>query len=396
MIKQRNTYIIILVSLFLLYVGVEIFRPKAIDWSLNFGSKSKNPYGCYILKQELTNLVYGCEISDNSIDLYRALNKSFSGTNSLMIITEIFKPDNSEMESLLQFVASGNNAFISAQEFGDVMKDSLKLVSTQTFSESVDAVNELKIQIVNPHFPKPLTYRFKKISPFYFNNLDTINTTILEKDSLDRAIYIKTKYGRGCFYFHSNPLVFTNYHLVYSSGEYPARSLAYLNNSKIIWDEYYKPSREKQAGSTPLRYILSQSALRYAYILFVITWIIFVLFVGKRKQRVVPVFEKPRNQSVDFIEIVGQLYYNQRDNKDIFNKKIIHFADFVHSALYLKFLPEDPGFRKDFANKVNIPIEKANKFYNLMVKLQNKETISEQQLTSFIIEIDQFQYPNHA
>jgi hypothetical protein len=394
MAKRKKTYIIILISLFILYIGAELFRPKEIDWSLNFSRNSKIPFGCYILRQKLPELISGVAVSENSTDLYRTLNKSQRSNSSICILTDAVKPDKSDLTALLRYVKKGNYAFIAAQNFDGLLGDTLKLESTYSISESVDATNRLKLKLVNPNLPEPRIFTYKKISPYYFSRVDTANTSVLEKDSSGRATYIRVKYGKGVFFLHANPLVFTNYHILYNSPEYPSRSLAYLANRPLLWDEYYKPGRALESGVSPLRYVLSQKSLRYAYILFVLTWVIFVIFVGKRKQRIVAVYEKPQNQSLDFIETVSQLYYNQHDNNDIIKKKIAHFADYVHSVFYLKFQPEDVSFRKDFAAKADISMDRVNKLFDTLIKMQHSENISDSQLMSFITEIDLFQYKN--
>jgi hypothetical protein len=395
MAKQKRAYIIILVSLFIVYVGVEIFAPKEIDWSLKFDKDSKDPYGCYVLRQQLAQLVTGISVTENNDDFYRTLGDSQPQSSSLCIITNAFNPDATDLKSLLQYVEKGNFAFISAQNFSSLVGDTLSIETTWHFMESVDAANRLKLQLVNDKIAKPNTFSYPQTASYYFSRVDTAATTVLETDSLGRVTYIKAKFGQGYFFLHANPLVLTNYHILYSSSKYPARCLAYLADRPLIWDEYYKPGNNRTRGLSPLRYMLAQQSLRYAYVLFVIAWVIFVLFMGKRKQRMVPVYDAPKNQTLDFIETVGQLYYNQRNNGDVVNKKIAHFADYVHSVFYLKFRPEDATFRKDFAGKANIPIKRVDKLFDSLIKLKTSGNVSDAQLMAFIAEIDHFQYQNH-
>jgi hypothetical protein len=390
--RKSTTYIIILISLFVLYVGAEIFRPKPIDWSISFSKDSKAPFGCYILRQKLPELISQITVSENISDLYRSLDTSQVNHTSLCIITEHIAPDITDLETLLSYVENGNYAFISAQNFDGLFGEALNLKSTYSISQSIDAVSKLKLQIENPNIPEPRTFSFNKISPYYFTCIDTVNTTILETDSSGRVTFVKTKYGDGYFFLHANPLVLTNFHILYSSPEYPQQTLAYLANRPLIWDEYYKPARANKSGESPLRYVLSQESLRYAYLLFVITWIIFVVFVGKRKQRIIAIYKKPKNQSLEFIETVSQLYYNQGNHSDLINKKIVHFADYVHTVFYLKFQPGDTAFREDFAAKANISINRVNKLFDTLLKLQQSKVVSDLQLISFITEIDEFQY----
>ena len=48
---------------------------------------------------------------------------------------------------------------------------------------------------------------------------------------------------------------------------------------------------------SPFRYFLEQPPLRWALYLTVLTILIFMLFTARRRQRVIPVVEKPKNKS---------------------------------------------------------------------------------------------------
>jgi hypothetical protein len=52
-----------------------------------------------------------------------------------------------------------------------------------------------------------------------------------------------------------------------------------------------------------------------------------MLFTARRRQRVIPVVEKPKNKSLEFVQLIGTLYYHRHDNTDLVRKKIIYFAE---------------------------------------------------------------------
>jgi hypothetical protein len=53
---------------------------------------------------------------------------------------------------------------------------------------------------------------------------------------------------------------------------------------------------------SPMRFILNNPPLRYAWYLLLLGLLIFVLFNAKRKQRIVPVIEPLKNTSLDLSE----------------------------------------------------------------------------------------------
>jgi hypothetical protein len=87
-----------------------------------------------------------------------------------------------------------------------------------------------------------------------------------------------------------------------------------------ILDEYYKPNKFR-AAQTPLRYILSVPAYRWAYYVAIFSILIYVVVYARRQQRIIPIIEPFKNLSLEFARTVGTLYYQQKDHRDLAEKK---------------------------------------------------------------------------
>ncbi|HSC40245.1 MAG TPA: hypothetical protein VLD19_20315, partial [Chitinophagaceae bacterium] len=57
--KWMKWYIIILVTLVVLYMLAESNRPRTIDWTPSFSSHDKIPYGTWVVFNELKNYFHG-------------------------------------------------------------------------------------------------------------------------------------------------------------------------------------------------------------------------------------------------------------------------------------------------------------------------------------------------
>src|SRR5579871_5141807 len=84
--------------------------------------------------------------------------------------------------------------------------------------------------------------------------------------------------------------------------------------------------------------------LKWAYRIALITVIIFVFFEIKRRQRIIPVIEPLRNSTLDFVRTVGGVYFHQHNNKNIAEKKIQYFFEFIRSHFYLSTVYLDDEF----------------------------------------------------
>src|SRR6185437_7787947 len=97
----------------------------------------------------------------------------------------------------------------------------------------------------------------------------------------------------------------------------------------VTWDQYYSVGREDD-GST-MRVFLRNTRLRWAFYIAFFGLILFVLYEMKRRQRIIPVIEPLENSTISFVNVVGQVYYEQHDNVNIGNKKIQYFLEHLRT-----------------------------------------------------------------
>ncbi len=76
----------------------------------------------------------------------------------------------------------------------------------------------------------------------------------------------------------------------------------------------------------------AQLPLRWAVYLMMLGVVLFMIFTARRHQRVVPIVEKPKNRSLEFIQLIGTLYYQRHDHADLVRKKFRFFAEEVRRS----------------------------------------------------------------
>ena len=190
-----------------------------------------------------------------------------------------------------------------------------------------------------------ITYHYKKRgAPYMWYHLATecfckeVRDNVIELGTMNDSVsnFVRVRYGKGFFLLHSTPLAFTNYYLVDSLGKtYAENVLSYLPQGKTWWDEpskSYRPldNNEWSPDMTldykgPFDYLLSQQALRWAWYLMWAGVGLFLLFRGKRKQRVIPILPENTNTSLEFVQSVGRLYFLQNDHKRLANQQMRMF-----------------------------------------------------------------------
>lgn len=335
MSRNKRFYLVGILLLFVILIALNFYSPKPIDWSESYHIKGKSPYSCYVLNDMLPIIFPQQKIEENNEGFYLSLDSNSVEKKNILVITSYFNPDKLDLEALLAFVEKGNNLFVSSSDFARPFLDRCKLemkfpvIDTSAFHRGEEALFLLDTSLKNDS-----GYHYNRKMPLYHvSAFDTLNTIKLGTNRLGEVNFICTKYGLGRIYIHTQPLVFTNYHLLYGNTAYASTVLSYLPVLPTVWDNYYKPDRF--VNTSPMRYILSQAALQSAYYLLLITLLLYLVVESKRKQRVIPIIQAVENRSLQFVQTIGGLYFKQRNHADLARKKSIFFKEFLRERYFL-------------------------------------------------------------
>lgn len=342
--KSIKIYIAILVFVFAIILIASSNKQKPIDWRPTYSVNDKIPYGLYIFDKEISGILKNQKIERvSTITPYEFLDSKYvpdtiegkykiKGT--FLNIAASGEIDNQSVTELFYFVSHGNNAFLSMETFPQSLLDSLKIELNTQFQTPVP---NAKMWMANQKVSSK-KYNFKDIdTENYFAKIDTATTTVLGyhgNEKQKHVNFIKVPYVNGYFYLHMQPVAFTNYHLLKADHfQYTQNVLSYVPKGNIYW--YTKGQNSESISDSPLRYILSQPALKWAWYLFLIGMLIFILFNAKRKQRIVPILKPLPNLTVDFTKTIGNLYYQEGDHYNIIDKKIIYFLERMRNEYLL-------------------------------------------------------------
>jgi len=364
---------------------IEIVRPKPLDWKEHYTVESKAPFGCYLVAEEIESL-FNKEVGFNIIDEDPFLflrDNSYQNNSMYVMVNSNLNLDKRQFEKLSNYVEQGNTAFLSARSFGKVLNDSLKI---DTYAYYYLLEEEVNPAFFSKTFSKDsLKYSYKKgIYQATFTKTDTLKTKALgyysnfEDDDIADLNYIKIQYGKGFFYLHTLPEAFTNYYLMKGNQQYVANLFSYVNPSEIYFDNYLKTGRK--VVKSPMRFILNQASLKWAYYLIIIGLLIFVIFRGKRVQRIIEVIEPLKNSSIEFTKTIGDLHFQHKDFGNIISKKITYFLEKVRSHYYLDTNSLDNEFCKKLAQKSTNSLEETTKLINTIKMLKGKSFHNEQDL----------------
>ena len=398
---DRRTKIIIglFIAVLLGIIITELVRPKPLDWRPSYTADDKIPFGCYVLYEELPELFSGADIERTEATPFSVLFERDSSENANYIfINGSLNFDEQETNKLLEFVDSGNDVFMAATFFGYTLSDTLNIDVASDYAVQQDTIT---LNFTNNVFDKEEYFLDRGHYKTHFISVDTLNTTILghlqfsKKDFVNggniahkEINFIKVKFGKGYFYLNSSPQAFTNYYMLNNNQQYVANTFSYLKQQPVLWDNYEKAGRI--VIDSPMRFVLNQLALKWAYYLTICGLLIFVIFKAKREQRIIPVIRPLPNTSVDFAKTIGGLYYQHRDYTDLITKKLNYFLEFVRSHYYLNTNAITDNTATILAAKSGKSLEETKALLEYIIYLKNKASHSEQDVINLNKKIASF------
>lgn len=373
-----------------LYIVAEINRPKPVEWDVTLSKEDKNPYGAYIVYRQLKDVFPRAKIQSFRLPVYNQVNNFDDVNTAYFLICPQLNISRDDVDELLDYVVSGNYVFMASDNFSKVLMDSLKFRTMRRF----DLVNRdsVNVNFVNPLLRAKDNYRFKQMTiDGYINKLDTVNSLVLGINHLQDANFIKMPYGEGAFFIHASPLCFSNYYvLTGSNADYVAKALSYLPQDidQIFWDEYYKLGPD--GSQNPLRFFLNNPYLRWALRIGLVAMVLYVLFSMKRRQRIIPVITPLGNSTLDFVQTVGNVYFNQRNNKNVAQKKISYFLTDIRSDFFLSTHQLNEEFVEALSKKSGLEKPNINELVNLIGAINESNEVSDETLLQLNQLIDNF------
>lgn len=390
--RTLKIYSFFLVVLIAGVIYIDAVRPKPVDWSPSYVLKDKIPYGLYVFDQESKSILKQQKIQKVKTSAYEFLDSQFDYSKevdsykikgTLFNICDTYIIDDESTKEMFYFVSHGNTAFLSVQNLPEIFTDSLNI--------KLDADYDYKTQIdcwmANPNLGQEKYDLSKGGNNAYFSSIDTLTTTILGYQSGDKskhANFIKVPYKKGHFYIHLQPAAFTNYHLLKDNHyQYTQKTLSYLPKGNVYW--FIKQQEGLSESGSPMRYILSQPALRYAWYLFLIGIIVFMVFNAKRRQRIIPIIKPLSNTTVDFTKTIGNLYYQEGNHQNLIDKKIIYFLERMRNEYLIDTIVLDENFIKKLQAKTGKDLKDIE---HLVYLINYQKKSYHQSIESDLIEIN--------
>lgn len=344
---------------------------------------------------------------DKTWDGIRNDSADVSTYSLYFLVTKNLLLSNEETDAMMAYVKAGNDLFISA----DYIDPKLLKALYCTLNRKGEIVNEVNGRMKDTHVSMYYgnDFRAQKYSYYYFpfssyvSSYDTSAARVLGVNEMNLPDYIVMFPGKGRLYLHLAPRAFSNYFLLTNDNfAYFEYVTAYLRFKPqyIYWDEYYKgfsSTRNKDNlrnrnddEFSSLRVIEEYSSLWWAFCIAVAGMVLLAAFAIKRKQRVIEVIKPESNTTVAFAETIGRLYLQQKDNKNIAEKRITYFYERLRRKYFINTSVINEEFINSLSGKSGVSLSETNHLFEMIKKAREQEDITDEELIELNAGIEKF------
>lgn len=401
--KKATPFIIAGVILVLLVVLVasssSSSRRRYFDETISLREADRIPYGTRVARELLPSLFPGAQLyfdrkypgAWDSIEVYQS-------NQAIVLVADYFEADRGELENLSDFVERGNYVFMVLRNASDDVSTFFDIqLNADYFSFYERAADSLRVRLEPPAFQRtPLyTYPGQKYES-HFSTIDTTRALVLGRNDKGHPNFIRMDKGEGSFFIHSAPLAFSNYFILHknNSGYYEA-ALSVLPKGirSLLWNEYFleKP-RGADDNNEPnwLGALFSQPAFKWGLLTAAFTLVLFVLLGMRRKQRMIPPHEKPKNDSLDFVKTLGRLYHDRKDHQNLASKMAAYFLEHVRSTYKLPTHTLDDTFVMSLHYKSGYPEKETRDIIDSIHHINTTHSITDKELSDFHKQLELF------
>lgn len=252
------------------------------------------------------------------------------GSATYVFIGENFGLNDSKIDDLLQLVDSGAHLMLS---FDYVTSN----IYSQFFEPNAyfwEYSDKLNVSMGDTNLSYSSVFQNDTIySDWYVFDPAAIKDTNHQAFAfaMNYPIAVESNRGKGTIIQHSVPQLFMNYQVIQPNGfshlELLLRRIP--SDKPIVWIEYAHiiPPIESiviegeandegsdKEDNSYLQFILRNSALRWAFILGILVFLLYVLFRSKRRELVVEGIPEKRNMSLAFVETLTSIYLSRQSN----------------------------------------------------------------------------------
>ena len=367
-----------------------------------YSKNDKKPFGGNIAYRQIEAMYDANTVQDKKKDFKETWeNISDTGALYICLAPKLYLTEE-EVTAMMEYVEAGNSLFVSASLIDQLLLDEAgcnQIYNAPEIDNLMGAMGNASVNSVVQPQTKYAYYYY----PFqnYFTGIDSSNTRVLGYNDDKKPNLIVYFQGKGKLYLQCEPRAYSNYFLLKDNNfQHFRNSFAFTENEPqhVYWDDHYFKLRSRnnsQKDFSSLTEIMKNPPLKAAFLLSLLLLALYILFGGKRVQRIIQRLKPNENTTVTFTETIGRLYLQRKDNKNIADKMVTYFNEYIRNTYFLNTNQVNDDFVVLLSRKSGVDKDKVDTLYRTIVATQGSDVVNDYQLLSLNEQIQNF-YKNRG
>lgn len=410
--RNRNIIIglilIIVVLFVLMLMGIGHFAApvlskgqdaRYIRSAVHYGNKNETAYGCKAAYSLLDGYFNGRQprrVTRPFAYTYRK-TKNLEGNNSVYIAvaTQLHLTEK-DAEDMASYVYNGNQLVLVVESTDSLLEKTFGFKTSESTFE-VEPSSAVQ-RFVNPAFAPDTVFSGKGLpmnSHLLLEESDTAVITVLGNNAQHQPNFFRIQYGEGQVFILLNPMAWTNSWLLENDNvQALGWQMAYLrmHADHVYWDEFYKYQKSPRTSDnfSDMQVMLKHPPLKWALWLSILLLGLYIFSESKRRQRIIPDMPKLRNNSLDFAETLGRLYYLHHNNTNLAQKMAQHLLEYIRQHYFLNTAQINAEFITGLSRKSGHPREFIEGMMQMVMDVRLGGHVDDEYLHNFYNSINQF------
>lgn len=351
------------------------------------------PFGGQVAYELLETMFPNKYVNVTEKDFHTFRSDTYIDSSSLYIsLSKKFYCTEKDANAIIEFVNDGHTAFIASSYLDTVLLT--KIGGKQAFSEWYGDYYEGLYQKTQTSLNDSFGYYYHSFIN-HFTIIDSVTARVVGRNQTGKPNLVVFFIGKGRLYLHCDPRAFSNYFLLKEKNyRYMQNLMQFTKESmgNIFWDDHYNqvPYRKGDSNASALGILFRHPPLTIAFWILLLLLLFYILFNGKRKQRIIPVIKPVENTSIAFTQAIAGLYMTEKNNKTIADKMITYFNDYIRNRYFLSAHGSGYDFVQTLSKKSGVSFESVQALYNTIEQVQLTIDVSDFELLTLNEQIQQF------
>lgn len=326
---MSKKFIAFILVLLVVMFAVQYRMPKRFVWEETYLHTDRQPFGCYVF-DSLVSAAMPKGYTVTKQTLWQLNQDSLKDHAVIVSMPKHFWMDEEHTGQVLALAARGNRVLV-CNSWSDELADTLRisvLYNHDIPMGDFGSDKRVNVQWATDGEALPLKAQFEQR---YMNCSDSAvyhpYCYVGGSHANEHCLVVGCRVGQGEVLLCTAPILLTNYAMLNDeTRRHATRLLGLLKDRPVIRTEALLTPKASQQES-PFYLLLERPPLRWALNLTLLTVLLFVVFTARRRQRVIPVVTAPENHNMDFVRLIGTLYYQQNSNRDLLRMKVTYAAE---------------------------------------------------------------------